>query len=289
VNRGLKNVPSKFLWERGWNISIFDKRNLSINFKHCLRNLPDIGRIFFAIAIAIMGLQTIWYDSFPYMMIPPKHSGVPGIEILAYVFGALLSIVGVGIAFNKKIKPLSLLLGSVLLLIFCFCFMPYEFITDPNFQQFGEWENAEKELALSGGAFVIAGCFSGNPPWRFWTKLVASGPILFALTIICFGTDHLLYIKDAADYIPTWIPGHIFWAYFTGLALIGSGVAIVLKINPRLIASLLGVMILSWVVILHIPLVIASPFAHKGSEVTSASLALAYSGIAFVIAGQAKK
>jgi hypothetical protein len=24
----------------------------------------------------------------------------------------------------------------------------------------GEWENAEKELALSSGAFVIAGCFS---------------------------------------------------------------------------------------------------------------------------------
>ena len=26
----------------------------------------------------------------------------------------------------------------------------------------GEWENAEKELALSSGAFVIAGCFPGK-------------------------------------------------------------------------------------------------------------------------------
>ena len=114
------------------------------------------------------------------------------------------------------------------------------------------------------------------------------GAILFALTIICFGTDHLLCIKDAADYIPSWVPQHIFWAYFTGMALIGSGVAIILRIKVRLIASLLGAMIFSWFIILHIPLVLASPFAHKGSEITSALLALAYSGIAFIIAGETR-
>jgi len=35
--------------------------------------------------------------------------------------------------------------------------------------------------------------------------------------------------------------------------------------------------------------VIASPFADIGDEVTSALLALAYSGIAFVIAGSIKR
>jgi hypothetical protein len=46
-------------------------------------------------------------------------------------------------------------------------------------------------------------------------------------------------------------------------------------------------MIFTWFIILHIPKVIASPFAEAGGEITSAFLALAYSGIAFIIAGTA--
>ncbi|HEY4832860.1 MAG TPA: hypothetical protein VIH61_09915 [Waddliaceae bacterium] len=157
---------------------------------------------------------------------------------------------------------------------------------------FGDWENADKELALSTGAFVIAGCFSKenkNPLIGFLRKLNPLGTILFSLTIISFGINHFLYAKDAADYIPSWVPNHMFWIYFAGLALIGSGVAIIFKIKPRLFATLLGTMIFIWVVILHIPKAIAAPIADQGGEVTSAFLALAYCGIAFVIAGAAKK
>ncbi len=256
-----------------------------------MRNLPVIGRIFYGIAIAVMGLQTIYYSDFPYMLIPPKHSSIPGLGIIAYVFGAMLILAGVCIVFEKKIRPASLLLGSILLLIFCFYFIPYQFMANPNFMQFGEWENAEKELALAGSAFVIAGYFSGeseNFIIVFLTKLIPLGAILFSLAIICFGISHLLYPTDVADYMPSWIPFKIFWAYFTGTALIGSGIAIILKIKLRLIATLLGIMILSWFILVHIPKVIASPFAYRGSEVTSAFLALAYSGIAFVIAGATK-
>ena len=109
------------------------------------------------------------------------------------------------------------------------------------------------------------------------------------MTIISFGIDHFLFAQEASTRVPSWIPGHLFWIYFGGVALIGSGIAIILKIKIELIAGLLGTMILSWFIILHIPRVIASPFADMGGEVTSAFIALAYSGIAFVIAGVAKK
>jgi len=39
-------------------------------------------------------------------------------------------------------------------------------------------------------------------------------------------------LKEAADYVPSWIPNHLFWIYFAGIALIGSGIAIILKIKP---------------------------------------------------------
>ena len=87
-------------------------------------NLSNIGRIFYGIAMAGIGVLTIYYNDFPYMLIPPKHSWIPGLVMLAYISGALLILAGACIVFEKKTKPISLLLGSVLLLIFCFYYHP---------------------------------------------------------------------------------------------------------------------------------------------------------------------
>jgi hypothetical protein len=204
----------------------------------------------------------------------------------------MLILHGVCIVFKKKARTISLLLGAVLLLIFCFYFIPYEFISSANYTHFGDWENAAKELALASGAFVIANCFPQKNENRligFLNKMVPFGAIFFSITIISFSVDHFLYGAAAADYVPSWIPYHLFWMYFAGIALLGSGVAIILKIKPRLIAALLGTMIFIWFIILHTPRLIVSPVADLGDEVTSAFLALAYSGIAFVIAGGSKK
>jgi len=255
-----------------------------------MRNLSSIGRIFFGVSVAIMGLLTIYYRDFPYMLIPPKHSWIPGFVVL--ISGAILVLSGLCIVFEKKIVSASLLLGSVLLSIFCFYFIPYQLLASPNVMHFGDWENSAKELALAGGAFVIAGSFSEkseSSSFNVLKKLIPLGPILFALTIISFGIDHFLYAKEAVDYVPSWIPFHLFWIYLGGIGLLGSGIAIILKIIPKLAATLLGSMIFIWFAILHIPRIIVSPSAYLGSEIASACLALAYCGIAFVIAGAAKK
>ena len=87
-------------------------------------------------------------------------------------------------------------------------------------------------------------------------------------------------------YVPTWIPGPLFWVYFAGVALIGAGVGILFKIKIQSIAALAGLMMLLWVLMLHIPRVVVSPAVYLSSEIVSAFLAFAYSGIAFVIAGR---
>ena len=255
-------------------------------------NLFKIGRIFYGVAIAEIGLQAIYYHDFPYIVPIPKSFGATGLIILAIIFGVLFILAGTCIVFEKKIRQVSLLFGSVLLLIFCFYYIPYEFLVSTNYMHFGDWENAAKELALAGGAFVIAGCFpekNESPLTRFLGKLIPFGAALFPITIISFSIDHFLYAKEAQGYVPSWIPYHLFWMYFAGAALLGSGIAIILKIRTRLIAALLGAMIFIWFISLHIPRVIASPVADLGGEVTSAILALAYSGTAFVIAGTATK
>ena len=254
-----------------------------------MRNLPDIGRIFYGLSIAVMGCLTIYYHDFPYMFIPLRHSWMNDLAIVAYISGILLILAGACIVFKKQTMPVSLLLGTALLLIFCFYFVPYQFMAPSRYMHFGQWENAAKELALSAGAFAIAGCFpkqNENPLIGLLRKLIPFGAILFAITIISFAIDHFLFAKEAQDYIPSWIPNHLFWMYFTGSALLGSGIAIILKIRPGLFAALLGAMILIWVIILHIPKAIVESFGGMGGEVSSGFLALAYCGIALVIAGE---
>jgi len=257
-----------------------------------MKNLSDIGRIFYGIAMAEMGVQTIYCQDFPYFMPPPVHPGKAGMIILTVIFGIMLTMVGVFIVFRKKARQVALLFGGLLLLVFCFWYVPYELFESPNFKLLSDWENAVKELALAGGALVIAGYFPGedkNAPTRLLAKLVHLGAILFALPIIFFGTLHFVYAKEAGDYIPSWIPGHLFWMYFCGAALLGSGIAILSHIQSRLAATLLGAMIFTWFVILHTPKVIAAAPANRAGELSSAFLALAYCGIALVIAGTSKK
>jgi len=255
-------------------------------------NLTKIGRIFYGLAVAETGLQTIYYHDFPYWLIPYNHSWIPALEGVTYIFGILLFLAGACIVVEKKTRTISLLLGAVLLSIFCFYFIPYQFMTASRYQHLAEWENAEKELAFASGAFVIAACYAKKnerPFTSFLGRLIPLGTICFSIPMISFGILHFLLAKQVADYVPSWAPNHMFWTYFAGSALIGSGLAIILRIRVGLIAALLGTMLFAWFVSLHIPRVIDSPVAYLGGEVTSAFLALDYSGIAFVIAGNTKK
>jgi len=120
-----------------------------------MENLSKTGLIFYGVATAEMGLHTIYYRDFPYMLLPADHAWIYGLASLVYISGILLFLAGAAIVFEIKTRTISLLLGGVLLLIFCFYFIPYELMTGASF---GEWENAVKELALAGGAFVISGC-----------------------------------------------------------------------------------------------------------------------------------
>ncbi len=47
-------------------------------------------------------------------------------------------------------------------------------------------------------------------------KIVALGPICFAVPLAVFGAEHFTATKILAGMVPAWIPGHIFWALRSG-------------------------------------------------------------------------
>jgi uncharacterized membrane protein len=249
------------------------------------------GRIFYGAAIVATGIQQFFFNEFFQILFPPFQSR--GLIYPAYLTAILLIVCGIAIMFgtNKKIYPFTL--GFLFVFFFIFFYIPYELFVQPyGSWHLGLWTSALKELAYAGGAFIVAGQIeeSVNKPilkskmQRFPQKLIPFGPILFCITMISFGICHFLYTETVENLVPGWIPMHRFWTYFAGIALIGSGIALILRVQTKLIGNLLGIMIFLWVILLHIPRGIANPVEHNGNEVTSAFSALAFSGIAFMIA-----
>jgi len=90
-------------------------------------------------------------------------------------------------------------------------------------------------------------------------RVVVFGRILFAAPLGVFGAEHLTAASDIAQIIPPWFPAHLFWTWLAGIALLAAAVSIAVKRFSGLAATLLGIMLLSFVLVIHIPGEIANP------------------------------
>ncbi len=251
-----------------------------------------IARIFFGIGMIGIGIQHFIYSAFRPVILPawPQWMQTP---ILAYLTGVVIVAAGALILLGRNTKTISLLLGSFLLFCLIFIQFPFTLFIQPNSPaHLGLWTDPLKELALSGGAFVVAGVSDATPKNQLFTvieKLIPLGKFFFATTLLLFGLDHFFYTEFVATLVPAWVPDHTFWTYLAGVALIGTGTAIILKIKRRKIALAASAMLFLWLILLHIPRAIADPYGAKGNEITSVFEALAFSGIALGIAVMQKQ
>jgi uncharacterized membrane protein YphA (DoxX/SURF4 family) len=253
----------------------------------------NMGRIFYGLAIAVTGIQQFFFNEFFQILFPPLTFKIPGLIYFAYLVATWLMIAGIAIAVDKQAKFFAYTLACLFLFFFLFCNVPFELFLSPYSPiHLGLWINPLKEFAYAGGALAIANSIPAdiNIIGRkskftgFLEKLAPHGRILFSITMISFGVSHFYYTKTVEEMVPEWIPSHLFWTYFAGIALIGAGVAIILKFHIKIIGNLLGIMIFLWFIVLHIPDALTNPVTNNGNEVTSAFSALAFSGIAFVVA-----
>lgn len=84
-------------------------------------------------------------------------------------------------------------------------------------------------------------------------RAVVFGPLFLAVPMGVFGADHFIAPRVVAAMVPSWIPGHLFWTYLVGAALIAAAFSIVIKKHAALAATLLGFMIFSFVLLIHMP------------------------------------
>lgn len=208
--------------------------------------------------------------------------GFAGLEVVyagaasAYAAAAFFLVVGLVLVFLRGDAPSRLryvlLAAAALIFVFAVLRQLPGALADTHFGP--AWFNLAKWLAYVGGLVAIAGL----SPW-------AARPTLGAFLVVC-GIQHFLFTTFVATLVPAWIPGALYWTYFAGAALIAAGLGMNVPPTGRLAALLAGGMIVTWIVILHIPraLAAAGP-AQLREEWNSVFEALTFSGLAFVVAG----
>ena len=160
-----------------------------------MKHLAKIGRIFYGISVFETGLQIVYFKRLPYWLIPHNYTQLSGSKIFTVAVGILLTITGISILLNKYTKPASIISGMMLLLIFCFLYIPFQFSSATRYLNLLEWENALKELAFASGVFILLYQFeekNENERTSFLKKLSSTSYILFSVPILCFGLVHIL-------------------------------------------------------------------------------------------------
>lgn len=140
-------------------------------------------------------------------------------------------------------------------------------------------------LYLAAGIVLLIGLFTmfrrGFMP-RGLEAIVEFGPLLFAIPMAVFGVFHFLFPAAVAPLVPKWIPAHLFWVYFVGVALIAGAASLATDKVATLAATLFGIMLMSFVLLISVPGVAAHPENRFGWALTLRDMS--FSAAAFALA-----
>jgi uncharacterized membrane protein YphA (DoxX/SURF4 family) len=81
---------------------------------------------------------------------------------------------------------------------------------------------------------------------------IAIGLLLFAITWIGTGTQHIMYADFVATLVPQFMPVKIFWVWLTGVGMLLAGVSFLIRYKVTVAALMLSVMLGFFIVLIHL-------------------------------------
>lgn len=224
--------------------------------RHGLDKILPFGRLFFAMPMGVFGTEHLVDASDIAQGVP---SWMPAHLFWAYLVGVALIAAALSIILKKHARLAATLLGSMLLVFVALIHIP-NIVAEHGARLF--WVIGLRDTAFSGGAFALAGSLAKRTPSDGTPGLVTLGRFFVGIPAIVFGVEDFLHPTivpgiPLARLTPTWIPGHLFWAYVSGVVLVVCGACIVVNKKARLAATCLGIMILLVVLFVYLPILVA--------------------------------
>lgn len=138
---------------------------------------------------------------------------------------------------------------------------------------------------VAGSAILLVGLIltfrRDIPRARGLDKFICLGPVFFAAPMAIFGAEHLTITRAMTVMVPHWIPWHLFWVLFVGVALIAAAISIVVQRMAGLAAALLGLMFFLFVVLMDVEGLATIPRNRFAQALTLRELAFSACAFAF--------
>jgi uncharacterized membrane protein len=238
-----------------------------------LRSLIDRDGLAIGIGALGLGVLTLIARDFAFQW-QPVPAGWPAREALALASGAILLFGGAAVTVLRS----SAVGAAVLAVWFGLWSIGLHLPVVVDAPGVASLLGLAESGAIALGAAVL---FAVRAPGRLPGWSVAAARVAFGLCAVVFGISHFVYADFTAAMVPGWIPGKLFWAYATGLCHLAAGVAILAGRLARLAATLLAAMAGGFVLLLHLPRVIAAP--ENRMEWTMMFVALSIAGAAWAM------
>ena len=208
----------------------------------------------------------------------PVPESLPGRTQLAYLTAGSFGILGAGLLVNRYRHAFTLALAAAFLVWALLLHGP-GVVADPL--SVLPWLGFTERLEVAAGALMLAA--TQMPGTAFARRSMLIGRIAFGACLPIFGLSHWAYAQFTADMIPAFVPAHLFFAYLTGAGHVAAGVAILSNVLARAGAIAFAAMVSCFVLILHIPRVLAAP--RSRTEWTMLVIAMSIAGAAWCGAG----
>ena len=213
----------------------------------------------FAVGMIGLGILALVYGDFA-LVWQPVAPWIPGRTALAYGSGLVMLLGGIGLLLRAAAARSIRILFPYL--IVWFLLKVPALLVAPQIE--AVWLGLGELAVLMAGGWVLFATLSGlraGPRLTFVTgeKGIYLARMLFAVSLIPIGLSHLVYVKETAELVPTWLPYRVGWAYLTGAGHIACGLGVLFSILPRVAAWAEAGMISLFTLLVWGPAILAAP------------------------------
>ncbi len=220
--------------------------------------MVGLARGLLAVASASLAILSLAYGDFA----PGGQSlpaWIPWREAWVYGSALLVLAASVGVLFSRTALTSVLVIGAYQGSWAVIC-VPQIFSQPLSV---GAWYGVCEALSALVGAWILYAMLRWQT--RGSQTAFASGggvrtaQILFGLCCVFYGWSHFTYAVYTASMVPTWLPGRLEFAYFTGFCHIAAGIGIIVGVVPRLAATLEAIMMSLFGLAVWVPSFFAQP------------------------------